>query len=197
MSAGTIPWSLFDDRWIDGAADPSHADTAPANETRHNEREENGEEPRGRGLTANGAWTVTSPGCETEAWLWTAVRPPRQGKTAPGQGAAAPGPPPGGGNRDRVIDLDVGCRFREGDRIFGDLPGELEWASLRADDESAAHPGLVAWPRSGGIGGARRRERGTLNPRRTSSACSRTPATQASGGSGGHLSPVSGWGPRT
>jgi hypothetical protein len=36
-----------DDRGIDGAADPSHADTAPASEARHEEREEKGEEPRG------------------------------------------------------------------------------------------------------------------------------------------------------
>ena len=75
MSAGTTPWSLFDDRWIDGAADLSHADTAPANETRHTEREEKGEEPRERGLTANGALTSLSPGGETQAWFWTAVRP--------------------------------------------------------------------------------------------------------------------------
>jgi hypothetical protein len=37
-----------DDRPIDGAADPSHADTAPASTARHNEREEKGEGPRGR-----------------------------------------------------------------------------------------------------------------------------------------------------
>ena len=36
-----------DDRSIDGAADPSHADTAPVSKARHNEREEKGEEPRG------------------------------------------------------------------------------------------------------------------------------------------------------
>jgi hypothetical protein len=37
-----------DDRPIDGAADPSHADTAPAGKTRQREREEKGEGPRGR-----------------------------------------------------------------------------------------------------------------------------------------------------
>jgi hypothetical protein len=37
-----------DDRSIDGAADPSHADTAPASTARHNEREEKDDGPRGR-----------------------------------------------------------------------------------------------------------------------------------------------------
>jgi hypothetical protein len=37
-----------EDRSIDGAAGPPHAHTAPASDARHHEREEKGEEPRGR-----------------------------------------------------------------------------------------------------------------------------------------------------
>jgi hypothetical protein len=37
-----------DGRTIDGAADPSHADTAPVGKTHQREREEKGEGPRGR-----------------------------------------------------------------------------------------------------------------------------------------------------
>ena len=56
MSAGNS-LAAADDRFIDGAADPSHADTAPAGEARHQEREEKGEGPRGRRSGLEIVWT--------------------------------------------------------------------------------------------------------------------------------------------
>ena len=47
VSAG-MSLVAVDDRPLDGAAGPPHAHTAPASDARHHEREEKGEEPRGR-----------------------------------------------------------------------------------------------------------------------------------------------------